>query len=93
MAFDNSTPFSAERTWVRDRNGAEVWLVAVRGSFLIKADGKQVLDDNQQAVSRVPTFSGEPGLSSLVDECDLVHTKLGQMCLCTDLPLVQLANP
>jgi len=73
--LDNSTPFSAERTWVRDRDGAEIWLVAVRGSFLIKPDGQQVLDDNQKAVSRVPTFSGEPGLSSLVDECDLVHTK------------------
>ena len=27
---DNRTPFAAERGWVRDRNGAEIWLVAVK---------------------------------------------------------------
>lgn len=73
--LSNSTPFAAERTWVRDKDGAEVWLVAVRGSFLIQADGKQVLNPKQIEVSRIPKFSGKPGLSSLIDECDLVHTK------------------
>lgn len=72
----NSTPFAAERTWVRDKDGAEVWLVAVRGSFLIQADGKLVLDTEQTEVSRIPKFSGKAGLSSLIDECDLVHTKV-----------------
>jgi hypothetical protein len=73
--LDNMTPFAAERTWVRDQGGAEIWIVAVRCSFVIEADGKQVLAPDQAEVSRVPKFSGEPGLSSLVDECDLVHTK------------------
>lgn len=74
--LSNSTPFAAERTWVRDTDGAEVWLVAVRGSFLIQADGKQVLDTEQTEVSRIPKFMGKPGLSSLIDECDLVHNKV-----------------
>lgn len=73
----NNTPFAAERTWVRDRDGAEVWLVAVKGSFLVQTDGKQVLDAEQKEVSRVPKFIGTPGLSSLIEECDLVHTKTG----------------
>jgi len=37
--IDNRTPFAAERAWVRDRNGAEIWLVAVRCAFDIAPDG------------------------------------------------------
>ncbi len=37
--LNNKTPFAAERSWVRDRNGAEVWLVAVKGTFNILPDG------------------------------------------------------
>ncbi len=73
--LDNNTPFAAERTWVRDKDGAEIWIVAVRCSFVIEADGQQILAPEQTEVSRIPKFSGEPGLSSLIDECDLVHTK------------------
>jgi hypothetical protein len=73
--LSNATPFAAERTWVRDRDGAEVWIVAVRGSFLIQADGQQVVDAVQTEVSRVPKFGGDPALSSLTCESDLVHLK------------------
>jgi hypothetical protein len=72
----NDTPFAAEATWVRDRNGAEEWIVAVKGSFFIQPDGTQVLHPVQTPVSRVPIFRAEPGLSSLIQECDLLHTKL-----------------
>ena len=37
--IDNRTPFAAERGWVRDRDGAEVWLVAVKCTFDILPDG------------------------------------------------------
>lgn len=73
--LNNTTPFAAERTWVRDKNGAEIWLVAVRCSFMIQDNGQQVIAEEQTEVSRIPKFSGEPGLSSLIDECDLLHTK------------------
>lgn len=73
--LDNRTPFAAERTWVRDEDGAEVWLVAVKGSFLIQSDGKQTLDTEQSEVSRVPQFCGQPGLSSLLNDSDFVHKK------------------
>ena len=73
--LSNRTPFAAERTWVRDRDGAEVWVVAVKGAFVIGEDGHQILDKKQTEVSRVPVFSGEPGLSSLTSESDLVHLK------------------
>jgi hypothetical protein len=73
--LNNTTPFAAERTWVRDQNGAEIWLVVVRCCFVIQTDGQQVLATEQTEVSRIPKFGREPGLSSLIDECDLVHTK------------------
>lgn len=71
----NNTPFAAERTWVRDQNGAEIWIVAVKGSFVIESGGRQILDKEQAEVSRVPEFIGEPGHSSILCDSDLVHTK------------------
>lgn len=73
--LENRTPFAAERTWVRDKNGAEVWLVAVRGTFLIRADGSTQPAPKQAPVVRVPKYRGEPGKSSLLYESDLVLTK------------------
>jgi hypothetical protein len=72
---DNRTPFAAERGWVRDRNGAEVWLVAVKCTFDIKPDGSTLVSNDQPPVLRVPEYNGEPGKSSLRFEADLVLTK------------------
>jgi len=71
----NATPFAAERTWVRDQNGAEVWIVAVRGSFFVQPDGAQVVDPVQTEVSRIPKFAADPAQSSLLGEADLIHLK------------------
>jgi hypothetical protein len=73
--IDNRTPFAAERGWVRDRNGAEVWLVAVKCTFDIAPDGTTVVAENQPPVLRGPAYNGEPGKSSLRFESDLVLTK------------------
>lgn len=75
-ALENNTPFAAERTWVRDENGAETWLVAVKGSFILSDDGTFVLKEEQDPVSRVPVFRGDPAATSLVCESDLIHKKL-----------------
>lgn len=72
---DNRTPFAAERGWVRDRNGAEVWLVALKCTFDILPDGVTVVSDEQPPVLRVPEYYGEPGKSSIKHESDLVLTK------------------
>lgn len=72
---DNRTPFAAERGWVRDRNGAEVWLVAVKCTFDIKPDGTTEVSAEQPPPLRVPEYHGEPGKSSLKYEADLVLTK------------------
>ncbi len=72
---DNRTPFAAERGWVRDRDGAEVWLVAVKATFDIKPDGSTQVSEEQPPVLRVPEYHGEPGKSSIKYEADLVLTK------------------
>jgi len=74
--IENDTPFSAERCWVRDKNGAEVWLVAVKGTFLIAPDGSTQVADQQEKVCLSPVYRGEPGESSLLYDSDLHHTKL-----------------
>ena len=75
-AIENHTPFAAERSWVRDKNGAEVWLVAVRGTFSIFSDGTVEIAEKQGDVCIAPVYCGEPGQSSLLYESDLLHTKL-----------------
>ncbi len=75
-ALNNRTPFSAERAWVRDKNGAEVWLVAVKGTFDIRADGTTVPAEKQEKVVLAPEFAGDPQSSSLLNDTDLPHKKL-----------------
>jgi hypothetical protein len=72
---DNRTPFAAERGWVRDRDGAEVWLVALKCTFNIQPDGTTVVSGKQPPVLRAPEYYGEPGKSSVKYEADLVLTK------------------
>lgn len=73
--IDNRTPFAAERGWVRDRHGAEVWLVAVKCTFDVGADGTLTVSAEQPPVLRGPEFTGEPGRSSVKYDSDLVLTK------------------
>ncbi|MBI4566219.1 MAG: DUF2169 domain-containing protein [Planctomycetes bacterium] len=76
-ALENETPFAADRGWARDKDGAEVWLVAVKGTFLIRPDGSLELAKEQAPVCVAPKYRGEPGRSSLLYEMDLVHRKSG----------------
>jgi len=75
-SITNDTPFAAERCWVRDREGAEVWLVAVKATFLIATDGSLRLAEAQAPVCVAPVHRGKPGASSLLYDSDLHHTKL-----------------
>ncbi|WP_431125274.1 DUF2169 family type VI secretion system accessory protein [Variovorax paradoxus] len=74
--LDNRTPYAAERTWVRDRDGAEIWLVAVKCSFDISPDGETSVAPEQPPVAQAPVFVDEAApQSSLLYEMDLVRTK------------------
>jgi hypothetical protein len=76
-AIENQTPFAAERTFVRDRDGSEIWLVAVRATFLIQPNGQLSVAEHQEPVAQAPQYLGKPGKSSLRCDTDLPRTKLG----------------
>ena len=73
---DNRTPFAAERGWVRDRNGAEVWLVAVKCTFDIEPDGSTEVSEEQPPVLRAAgVLTASPARAASKYEADLVLTK------------------
>ncbi|MBK7514862.1 MAG: DUF2169 domain-containing protein [Betaproteobacteria bacterium] len=72
---DNRTPFATERGWVRDRDGSEVWLVAVKATFDVLPDGTTAVAKEQPPVLRLPEHFGEPGQSSVRYDADLILTK------------------
>ena len=74
--LDNRTPYAAERTWVRDHDGAEIWLVAVKCSFDVSPDGQTSVAAGQPPVAQAPVFVDEAApRPSLLYEMDLVRTK------------------
>jgi len=76
-AIANETLYAADRAFVRDRDGAEIWIVAVRATFAIRPDGQVEVAKEQLPVALAPAWSGEPGRSSLRWDMDLVRTKPG----------------
>jgi hypothetical protein len=73
--LENDTPFAAERTLVCDRNGADLWLVAVKGTFLVTNNHSLELAQEQKEVLLSPEYRGDPAVSSLLYESDLDYTK------------------
>jgi hypothetical protein len=71
----NDTPYAAERTLVCDKNGADVWVVAVKGTFNIRPDGTTVISEKQEEVVQAPKHRDDPKTSSLLYESDLDYTK------------------
>lgn len=73
--IDNRTPFVARQSWVRDQNGAETWLVVVKATFRVLADGTTAVSKDQPELTRTPLWRGEPGQSSPIYENDFVLAK------------------
>ncbi len=73
--LDNRTPFKAERTWVRDKNGVHHWIVVLKATYDISEDGTLRLSDEQVEPLYAPEYTGADGESSLRYEADLVAMK------------------
>lgn len=73
--LDNKTPYCAERAVLQDRHGADVWVVLLRGTFVIQPGGELELAPRQVPVCMAPEYTGEPGRSSLRHDGDLVLSK------------------
>ncbi len=73
----NSTRYKADRGWVRDMSGREVWLVAVRARFRVVPGQEAVWDPDlpQDPVRLAPEFAGSGVGAYLLADTDLVHEK------------------
>jgi hypothetical protein len=69
--IENLTQFLAERAVVRDRDGDEVLVFAVKGTFTVDKDGATRPADTPEPIVFSPTYFGEPGRSSLQYDLDL----------------------
>ena len=74
-SVSNQTPYKADGTWGRDKDGVHEWIVAVAGTFDIRRDGTVALAEEQREPLLVPEYHGEDGLSSLRYDADLVGPK------------------
>jgi hypothetical protein len=74
-AIRNRTPYKVGKTWRRDKNGVHEWIVAVKATYDIRADGRTVLADEQFDPLLLPQYNGKAGSSSLRYDADLVARK------------------
>ncbi|QDE71753.1 hypothetical protein BHS09_34850 [Myxococcus xanthus] len=74
-ALQNKTPYAAERTWVRDKDGHHLWVIALKATFDVDDAGHLRLADAQEPPLPEPVYWGEPGHSSLRYEAELVVPK------------------
>lgn len=75
--LDNRTPFEAERTWVRDKEGVHHWIVVVKATYDIATNGTLSLSEKPVEPLHAPKYHGKDGESSLRYEADLVAMKPG----------------
>jgi hypothetical protein len=73
----NRTRFAADRTWVQDKDGVKHWVVVVRATFDIAADGSCSIAGEQSPPLLLPKYRGEEGKSSLEYEADMIASKPG----------------
>lgn len=45
--LDNRTPYAADYTWGRDKEGVHEWIVAVKATYHIQPDGALILAEEQ----------------------------------------------
>jgi hypothetical protein len=74
---DNNTPFPVDRGFLRDRQGGEVWIVVIKGTFDVQRNGGVHAAAEQTPPARVASWSGEPGKSSLLHDTDFVLSQSG----------------
>ena len=74
-AIDNKTPYAADRTWVRDRNGRHDWIVVIKATYDIGAGGELSIAEEQMPPLFAPEHFGAPESSSIRYEADMVGLK------------------
>jgi len=54
--LDNHTSFAADATFIRDMNGSEIWVVAVKATYDIAPDGRTSISSEQVPVAFGPAL-------------------------------------
>jgi hypothetical protein len=75
LQLRNTTPYAAERTIVMGKTGEKSWVVAVKATYRVRADGTTELAEAQTPLFYSAEHIGEPGKSSIRYEADLIPTK------------------
>ncbi|GAB3772157.1 DUF2169 domain-containing protein [Ramlibacter monticola] len=76
MEFLNATRMDAACTMGMERDGRELLVVAIKGSFVLPRPGEGVrLHDAQVPLLVADTFTGEPGFSAPLHEMDFAPRK------------------
>jgi hypothetical protein len=75
--IDNNTPLAVDRAFLRDRQGGEVWIGVIKGTFDVAPNGSLRVAAEQPPPARVAVWSGEPGQSSLLHDTDFVLARSG----------------
>lgn len=76
LQLRNKTPYQVDRGILLDMQGAEHWVVVVKATFAIK-NSEAILSEKQEPVCLADQYHGEPGLSSMKYENELVLNKPG----------------
>jgi hypothetical protein len=71
LQIHNHTPFRTERGILVDKDGAQIWIVAIKATYTFDNSGQVALAAEQEPVCVAPEYFGEPGKSSLKREAEL----------------------
>lgn len=72
LQISNDTPYAAQQSVQVDRAGNQIWCVIVKGTFELDGEGSLQLHKVQEPVHSVPVYAGDPGMSSLLRDCEFV---------------------
>lgn len=77
LQLDNETPYPAERAVLVDGEGAKVWVIAVKATFVVSPDGSCTPARHPEPVASTARFDAEPGASTLLRDPELVAAHPG----------------
>jgi hypothetical protein len=77
LQLSNLTPFAAQRCLTIDKEGDPVWVVTIKATFDLHADGTVEFCKEQEPVQLAPVFAGDPGRSSLLRDSEMVFAHPG----------------
>lgn len=72
LQLRNETSFAAERGILLDQDANQIWIVILKATYSLSPDGSLAVAPEQEPVSQVPRYRGEPTRTSLLRECELV---------------------